>query len=83
MEMTELFKVHADRPVVSTLDGWRGSARDLDLSSADRDLLDLVLYVYPELRITACLGLTARDRGLRYPIMDVDQVAEALGESRI
>jgi hypothetical protein len=83
MEIPDTLRTHAAGPVASTLDGWAGSARDLDLGSADRDLLDLVLCVYPDLRATACLGQMARDRGLQYPITDLDQLVDALGGSRI
>jgi hypothetical protein len=83
IEIPESLTAQAARPVASTLDGWAGSARDVDLASADRDLLDLVLCVYPDLRATAWIGQLARDRGLAYPITDVDRLVEALGGSRI
>jgi len=67
-------------PAARTLDGWHSATAAISLDGADRDLLDLVLQVYPDLRATAHLGQVARDRGLRYPVADVEQVLEALGD---
>ncbi|HJT58916.1 MAG TPA: hypothetical protein VJ761_20575 [Ktedonobacteraceae bacterium] len=72
----------ASGPLVSTLEGWRGPAIPLSLSEADLGLLDLVLCVYPELRIVAYLGQIARSRELTYPIENVQQLVEAIGEDR-
>lgn len=83
MDVPAVLSAQAGLPVASTLDGWRGPGIDLDLHSADPDLLDLVLYIYPDLRATACLGQIARAHGLRYPIADVEQLVGAIGESRI
>jgi hypothetical protein len=64
------------------LEGWRGPALPLSLSEADLDLLDLVLCVYPELRIVAYLGQMARARRLTYPVKDVQQLIDAIGGDR-
>jgi hypothetical protein len=73
----------ADGSVARTLAGWCGPASSLDLAAADRDLLDLVLYVYPDLRATAYLGQMVRDRGMQYPIAGLEQLVDALGGERI
>jgi hypothetical protein len=70
-------------PLVSTLAGWRGPAIPLSLTEADLSLLDLVLCVYPELRIVAFLGQLARSRGLRYPVESVRQLVELAGDDQI
>jgi len=70
-------------PLVSTVTGWRGAAIPLSLTEADLDLLDLVLCVYPELRIVALLGQLARARGLRYPVESVRQLVELAGDHRL
>lgn len=72
----------ASGSLVSTVEGWRGPAIPLSLSEADLDLLDLVLCVYPELRIVAYLGQVARSRKLTYPVEHVQQLVEAIGEDR-
>ena len=82
MEIPDRLKAMAAGPVASTLDGWYGTASGLDLAAADKDLLDLVLYVYPDLRATAYLGQMARDRGMQYPIAIIDQILDVLGGAR-
>ena len=70
-------------PLVTTPASWRGPAIPLSLTEADLDLLDLVLCVYPELRIVALLGQLARARGLRYPVESVRQLVELAGDERM
>jgi hypothetical protein len=82
VEIPDRLEVLASNPVTSTLAGWCGAASGLDLAAADKDLLDLVLYVYPDLRATAYLGQTARDRGMGYPIADVEHILDVLGGAR-
>jgi hypothetical protein len=83
MDIPDALKSAAASPVVSTLDGWCGAASNVDLAAADRDLLDLALYVYPDLRATAYLGQVARDRDLRYPVTHLEQILDALEGARI
>jgi hypothetical protein len=83
MEIPDSLKAAAASPVASTLDGWCGAASNIDLAAADRDLLDLVLCVYPDLRATAYLGQMARERGMRYPIANLEQILDTLGGARI
>ena len=67
-------------PLVSTLEGWRGAALPLSISENDLELLDLVLCVYPELRIVLYLGQLARRHGLTYPVENVDRLTALIGD---
>jgi hypothetical protein len=69
-------------PLISTIEGWRGPALPLSLTEVDLDLLDLVLCVYPELRVVTFLGQQARARGLNYPVENVQQLIQLIGEDR-
>lgn len=83
MDIPDALSVAAARPVTSTLDGWCGVAINIDLASADLDLLNLALCVYPDLRATTYLAQIARDRGMRYPIANLGQIVDILGGARI
>jgi hypothetical protein len=83
MEIPDALKAATEDPGARTLDGWRGAASNIDLTPADKALLDLVLCVYPDLRATAYLGQIARERGIRYPIANLEQIIDALAGGRI
>jgi hypothetical protein len=82
-QRAEAFDRLKDGPVVSRVEDWRGTAGEIDLSGADADLLDLVLCVYPDLRITAYLGQLARSRHLPYPVTGVDVLVDGLAGERL
>ena len=66
-----------------TVAGWRADAHPLVLSEIELDLIDMVLCIYPELRIVLSVGQQARIEGLSYPIESVERLAELLGGSQL
>src|SRR4051794_39147961 len=69
-------------PVYTTMESWKRLGQEICFDVSDHDLLDLVLYVVPDLRVTAYIGKWARSRGLEYPVRTLEQLTELLGEER-
>jgi hypothetical protein len=55
----------------------------ISFDESDRDLLDTVLHVVPDLRVTAYIGKLARQRGLSYPVHTAEQLADLIGDERM
>ena len=66
-----------------TIAGWRANEPPLNLTTDDLDLVDLVLSVYPELRVVLYIGQRLRAKGTVYPIGSIKDLLTMLGEDTV
>jgi hypothetical protein len=83
MEIPEELRDAATGATPRHLNAWRRPADGVDLAEVDSDLLDLVLCLDRELRGTAVLAALSRRRGVTYPVKDVEELADALADTRL
>jgi hypothetical protein len=68
---------------IKTVAGWRGNQKPLELTPEDSELVDLVLSIYPELRVVFEFGRRMRAKNAVYPIASADALAEFWGEETV
>jgi hypothetical protein len=69
--------------VMSTPENWSMLSRGISFDEQDYELLEMVLHVVPDLRVTAYIGKRARQCELKYPVLTAEQLAMLMGEERI
>jgi hypothetical protein len=66
--------------VTEAMQAWRGPHDDITFVADDFEILDLTLYLVPELRVCALALKMARAVGIRYPIENPDEIVDLVDE---